>query len=792
MIPVKLRLKNFIGIKHGMRQDAIELDMDSLPEGIIVFDADTGTGKTTILDNLHPYRVMPYGAGKTYRPSAFSYYDHCYGDAEKEFFFQINGITYRSLIKIDVNRKKQEAYLYVVDDAREEHVVPGIDGKLDSYDKIIEDICGSPELFFTSIFRAQNAKALSDYTKGDIKQIFIELLGIDRLQEVSENARRVKQFVAGKVELLMRDRAAAREIVMKEGETRSNIESVQADISCIGGEIASYEKEVERLQGEINDCDVRINLQQKVREEKDAIEEELATKQVKYTTLSTEAEKKGLALSEKVAALEAKVKYAEERVGELPHLRGLEEEKARKTESLEKVKEEIKKVDEAITRANNALNDTLTLENQIKEKERSLDIAVQKRRQALDVAERDLKEAEKQAQYITDSGCPIDNPTCNLMKGAVAWRDRIDDLKCDVEFNKVPKSLEINLKTEIDNLKKTLPDVATLREHIKAGTDLKAAHNLDLQNIEKEIQTISKDLEDLPVAEQAEKQLPDLKKDFEAANAELTTYAVDINKELVALKEQVDELTMKVMDATDTGPDYAKQKQELVDNQACFRKEIEDARNREAGHRQHLGAMEETLKQVDKAKTDMETANAAIDYLNGEVSSYSLLEQAFGNDGIIALEIDDAGPQVSTRANDLLQVFGGRYMVRIETQAAKASGKGQSETFDIMVTDTEINEEKSIKRMSGGQRALLEESVTKAICIYNKHASGLCFDTIFTDEKDSAFDMALRKEYFQMKRRVLGVGGFKREFCITHTPDLKAMADAVIGLGEGKIEIVTN
>lgn len=791
MIPIKLRLKNFIGIKHGMRLDEVNLDLAALPEGIIVFDADTGTGKTTILDNMHPYRVMPYGAGKTYRPSAFSYYDHCYGDAEKEFFFQLDGITFRSLVKIDVNRKKQEAYLYVVDDAGG-HVVPGIDGKLDSYDTAIEDLCGSPELFFTSIFRAQNAKALSDYTKGDIKQIFIELLGIDQLQEISEKSRRVKQHVAGKVEMLMRDRAAAREIVTKEAETMATIDNVYADISCIGGEIASYEKEVERLQGEINDCDVRINLQQKAREERDVIEEELATKQTKYAALSTEAKKKGMTLSEKVAALEAKVKSKEILVSGLPRLRGLEEEKTRKTEALENVKKEITKVDEAITRANNALNDALTLEGQIKEKERSLDAAVQKRRQALDVAERDLKEAEKQAQYITDSGCPIDNPTCNLMKGAVAWRDRIDDLKCDVEFNKVPKSLETNLKTEIDSLKKTLPDVATLREHIKAGTQIKSTHNIDLQGIEKELQTISKALEHLPLAEEAEKQLPEIKLDLEAANAELNSYATDINRELVALKEQVDELTMKVMDATDTGPDHAKQKQELVDKQAHYRKEIEDARAREAGHRKHLGALEETLKQIDKAKADLETVNATIEYLNSEVSDYSLLEQAFGNDGIIALEIDDAGPQVSTRANDLLQVFGGRYMVRIETQAAKASGKGQSETFDIMVTDTEINEEKSIKRMSGGQRALLEESVTKAICIYNKHASGLCFDTIFTDEKDSAFDMALRKEYFQMKRRVLSVGGFKREFCITHTPDLKAMADAVISLRESGIEIVTN
>ena len=35
-----------------------------------------GSGKTTILDNLHPFRIMPYRAGGTYSPKSFSFYDN--------------------------------------------------------------------------------------------------------------------------------------------------------------------------------------------------------------------------------------------------------------------------------------------------------------------------------------------------------------------------------------------------------------------------------------------------------------------------------------------------------------------------------------------------------------------------------------------------------------------------------------------------------------------------------------------------------------------------------------------
>jgi len=81
--------------------------------------------------------------------------------------------------------------------------MPGIDGKVNSYDKAVEDLVGSPQLFFTSIFRCQNARALADYSKGDIKALFVELLTIDHLKLISEKARRIKQELTGRAEVLM-------------------------------------------------------------------------------------------------------------------------------------------------------------------------------------------------------------------------------------------------------------------------------------------------------------------------------------------------------------------------------------------------------------------------------------------------------------------------------------------------------------------------------------------------------------------------------------------------------------
>lgn len=793
MTPRKLRLKNFIGIKHGMRLDELTLDLTTLPEGIIVFDAITGRGKTTILDNLHAYRLMPYSSGKTYRPTAFSYYDHCIDDAEKVFEFQIGQTIYRSIIKIDVKRKKQEAFLQVMaTDGASWVPCPGVDGKLEAYDHAIEELCGSPELFFTSIFRAQQAKAVSDYSKGDMKQIFIELLGIDRLQEIAEKARRVRQFVDGRLELRMQERANARDVVAKEAETQAAITATTQEIAKLAGEISAAEERIRSIQGEINGLDVKIGLQTQARETLDRVRAELVTKQAALKVLTDRREAEYKDLTDRRAGIALKLTRAAKLTGILSKLRADADVKTTKETLLDSTKSDIKVVDDELVRLNQELADILRADNQIKDKENALASAAQKRKSALAAAQRELADAKKQDEYIKNSRCPIDNPTCTLMEAAVAKRDRIGDIEREIVSYGEPSAEETALQADIDELKAKRTDPASIRSQIKVYSDTKAALLARQQPLEKEIQGLSASILRLPLAEQAREQLADLRKEAKRITDELMAYAAATDDERKALQAAVDELTRQVADATDTGPDYAQQKKDLTTQQVDVQKEIDDARARDATHRQTLGGLEETLRQVEKAKEDLTAANAQIEYLNGESTGYSLLEQAFGPDGIIALEIDDAGPQVSTRANQLLQVFGGRYMVRIETQAAKASGKGQSETLDIIVTDTEVNEEKSIKRMSGGQRSLIEEAVTKGICLYNKGASGLHYDTIFTDEKDSAFDMELRKEYFQMKRTVLSVGGFQREFCITHTPDLKAMADAVISLKEGGAEVIIN
>lgn len=98
---------------------------------------------------------------------------------------------------------------------------------------------------------------------------------------------------------------------------------------------------------------------------------------------------------------------------------------------------------------------------------------------------------------------------------------------------------------------------------------------------------------------------------------------------------------------------------------------------------------------VAKAKEELATLQARITAVGQEIGYWVLLQKALGNDGIIALSIDDAGPSIAKYRNQLLdECFGGRFSARLETQKVNHAGVAR-ETFEVMVTDTLRGEEEA-------------------------------------------------------------------------------------------------
>ncbi len=179
----------------------------------------------------------------------------------------------------------------------------------------------------------------------------------------------------------------------------------------------------------------------------------------------------------------------------------------------------------------------------------------------------------------------------------------------------------------------------------------------------------------------------------------------------------------------------------------------------------------------EKAATDAHAAE-----VEAALSGWALLAKCLSNDGVIALDIDDAGPTLARLANDLLLAcHGRRFTLEIRTQIATARGELR-EGFDILVHDGETGESRSVALLSGGERVWINQCLTRAIALYLAGNAGREYGTLFCDEADGPLDPDRKRMFMNMKREVIRLGGYQREFFVSQTPELTAMADRVIDL----------
>lgn len=187
-------------------------------------------------------------------------------------------------------------------------------------------------------------------------------------------------------------------------------------------------------------------------------------------------------------------------------------------------------------------------------------------------------------------------------------------------------------------------------------------------------------------------------------------------------------------------------------------------------------------------EADASTQRDAVERETSLAQSWSLLATAFGRDGIQALEIDAAGPEVARLTNDLLEAcYGARFSVAFETLREKKSG-GYSESFDVRVYDGA--EQRLAEDLSGGERVILSEAIGLALAIFNARKSGVRWETLWRDETAGALDPEHAQRYVAMLRRARSLGGFYQVIYVAHQPEVSEAADALIVLEDGRARVV--
>lgn len=811
MNPLKLTLRNFTGVRAGMGRDEITIDLEELAgdASLIAVVGPNGIGKTTILDSLQPYRIMPFRAGG-YSPGSFSFYDHTYGDALKELIFEHEGTIYRStlVIKGAGKAKKTEAYLHQAsskDGPWQPVTIPDgtiSDGKADTYDRCIEHLLGSPEMFFTSVFAAQGRRQLSSYTAGEIKAVFSELLGLDHILELGVKAGDVLKAARAKLD-------AVQETLREAEQVDLGIESAQAERDDLRATLMLNDHAIAALKASAQAAQVahaeaqanqRRNTEIEIRRQRlTARLAEVHARMVAETTnidAQIAAEKRRG--DEAVADLAAWTATAKTRRADLEARMAGQQALLRRRKEITQAAAQIPQAETEAAASEKALTAAQAAVDRYHAARQAVAVmrgefgTLVETGKALSAQHQDVERRAGLTDQVPCAGTDL-QPRCQLLADALTAKAKAGKLAADLaEKRAAAADLGAKIKAETEALAQMGDPEA---ERVTAEAALNAARRT--------LSTLQQTAGLLASLDTADEIIRAALADIEAIEAESVQRANAAASTEAYAAEQVAALTARRAEAVAAASADASATQAELDQlppanaddalhaaeQALVRAEaaLTDAQRDSDRLREQIGAVDGRIALLTERAAKFADARARAEKLAAEVAHWTLLRKALSQDGIVALSIDDAGPTLASLTNDLLlSCYGPRFTVAIRTQAETAKGD-LKETFDIAVFDGDRDEEKSIRVMSGGERIWLNECLSRAIALYQAQQSGRQYGCLFADESDGALDAERKGMFVAMKRKVMELGGYRREFFISHAPDLWEMADAVIDLGRFRV-----
>ncbi len=369
MKPDYLLLRGFEGILSGMGLHEIEMDFSAVPDGIVVFDGPNGRGKTTIVDNMHHYRIMPSKVNKSYSPEGFSFYEEtCGADACKIFISRMKDVRHKSMVSIDAVKRKQKCYLYEEVNGKWKPLNP--DGSTESYDKAVEKIFGTPQLYFISNFRDQRAKSFSRYSKGDIKEMLAELLGIDGIKELSDKAGRIRKALHDHLTHLMSMKEDLQRVISGKEEKSSKARNVQSDLSRLTASIRSLECERQDKERKLTETTTKIALQEERQKKKEKAVADIEVRKKEAVELRKRKDTRLETLQARAVSLGERVSKTRKLLANVDSLRLKAEELKDLDEKISNLKNSARLCDERYVRMNTEISELQTAENLVKDKER--------------------------------------------------------------------------------------------------------------------------------------------------------------------------------------------------------------------------------------------------------------------------------------------------------------------------------------------------------------------------------------------------------------------------------------
>jgi exonuclease SbcC len=750
------------------------IDLASMPAGLVAFTGSNGAGKTTALEAVPAalYGMMPS------RRRGASLYDYVAGDGGVRLTFEADGGAVIGVrVRLDGDRRKAEGWL-------ETDGVVLTTGKIADLRGSIEELFGSRDLFLAGAFAAQNRRGnLAELTKGERKALFVEMLGIAGLQAIADVAREHGRQAEAERAAMNAERDAL--------EGRRSVESAEAEVATWENTVAEADEErdeatlrvaravdaLEGIAGAIRERDRTAQARSQAQADAERNEEEIRRGETTrarvlddWRELEEQHEADARKFDQEADHLErsrqADIDRATRRVQEL-EVEGTEPAWAELEEDLDQVLEGLGVLDreaqahEAIVAKHNEC---------VRRAELRYKVPCTATDRWIDY-DGDLKHSD-----ILDLA-----GTCPLLADANEARAASSELS--IERAKYEASAE-----EREAKRRVLQARQAELVELFRGRPRWDAYNAARDRLEGDLAEI--DGRAQAAREALARRRTDHGKRLEQRKAKRDRDLVEIQTRLEKLRHDNEELAAVLRKATEEARQAAEALEALGDVEDLERDkragaaDVEAAQNKRAQARERLGQAKARLEEarvVERRWNDLTTAARGVTEAMGQ---WAKLATAFGPDGVQALLIDAAGPEIAAIVNELLEAcYGPRFSIAFRTLRPRARGAGHVEEFSIRVFDE--GAERDLEDLSGGERTIVGEALALGLAIYNARRAGIQWRTLFRDETAGALDPDNAHRYVEMLRRAREVGGFHQVVFVAHLPQVVDAADVRVRFHAG-------